>query len=120
MIPADVGTTHRSCQHPHELNVSISRAAGLTRATYIGTEAASALTMHLTKIATYGMNDLLTNQVLLYGVALTPATLLGAWLGKKIVSHITDRSSSCSSRSASPARAQSSSLVCREDALPPD
>jgi hypothetical protein len=47
--------------------------------------------MHLTKIATYGMSDLLTNQVLLYDVALTPATLLGAWLGKKIVSHITDR-----------------------------
>ena len=66
-------------------------AYGLTRAAYIGTEAASALTMHLTKIATYGAGDLLTRQVLLYGVALTPATLLGAWTGKKIVGRISDR-----------------------------
>jgi uncharacterized protein len=66
-------------------------AAGLTRAAYIGTEAASALTMHLTKIATYGTGDLLTNQVLLYGAVLTPPTLLGAWAGKKIVGRISDR-----------------------------
>jgi uncharacterized membrane protein YfcA len=66
-------------------------AYGLTRAAYIGTEAASALTMHLTKIATYGAGDLLTRQVLLYGVALTPATLLGAWTGKQIVGRISDR-----------------------------
>jgi len=63
-------------------------AAGLTRAAYIGTEAASALTMHLTKVATYGAGELLTGQVLLYGAALTPATLLGAWVGKKIVGRI--------------------------------
>jgi uncharacterized membrane protein YfcA len=66
-------------------------AYGLTRAAYIGTEAASALAMHLTKIATYGAGALLTRQVLLYGIALTPATLLGAWAGKKIVGHISDR-----------------------------
>lgn len=66
-------------------------AAGLTRAAYIGTEAASGLTMHVTKIATYGAGDLLTTRVLLYGVALTPATLLGAWTGKKIVGRISDR-----------------------------
>lgn len=66
-------------------------AYGLTRAAYIGTEAVSALTMHLTKIATYGAGDLLTRQVLLYGVALTPATLLGAWTGKQVVGRISDR-----------------------------
>ncbi|MDT7784334.1 MAG: uncharacterized protein QOF58_2753 [Pseudonocardiales bacterium] len=66
-------------------------ALGLTRAAYIGTEAASALAMHVTKIATYGAGDLLTGQVLLFGVALTPATLLGAWAGKKIVGRISDR-----------------------------
>lgn len=66
-------------------------AYGLTRATYIGTEAAGALTMHLTKIATYGAGDLLTRQVLTYGIALTPATLLGAWTGKKLIGHISDR-----------------------------
>ncbi|MFD7160532.1 hypothetical protein ACFV9C_38515 [Kribbella sp. NPDC059898] len=43
------------------------------------------------KIATYGVGGLLTTRVLLYGVVLTPATLLGAWTGKKIVGHISDR-----------------------------
>jgi uncharacterized protein len=47
--------------------------------------------MHLSKIAAYGAGDLLTTPVLLYGAALTPATLLGAWIGKKIVGHISDR-----------------------------
>lgn len=66
-------------------------AVGLTRAAYVGTEAASALVMHLTKIATYGAGDLLTGQVLRYGVALTPATLLGAWAGRRIVGRISER-----------------------------
>jgi len=66
-------------------------ACGLTRAAYIGTEAASALTMHLSKIAAYGAGDLLTRTVLIYGAALTPATLAGAWVGKKLMTRITDR-----------------------------
>jgi len=66
-------------------------AVGLTRAAYVGTEAASALTMHLTKIAVYGTGDLLTRVVLVYGAALTPATLLGAWAGRRIVARISDR-----------------------------
>jgi uncharacterized membrane protein YfcA len=66
-------------------------AYGLTRAAYVGTEAASAVTMHLSKIAAYGAGDLLTPRVLLYGAALTPATLAGAWVGKKIVGRISDR-----------------------------
>jgi uncharacterized protein len=66
-------------------------AYGLTRAAYIGTEAAGAVTMHLSKIAAYGAGDLLTRQVLLYGVALTPATLAGTWAGKRIVGRISDR-----------------------------
>jgi uncharacterized protein len=47
--------------------------------------------MHLTKTATYGANDLLTDRVLLHGAALTPATLTGAWVGKKVVERINDR-----------------------------
>jgi uncharacterized membrane protein YfcA len=66
-------------------------AYGLTRAAYIGTEAASALVMHVAKLAAYGVGDLLTGTVLLYGLVLTPATLLGAWVGKKIVGHVSDR-----------------------------
>lgn len=66
-------------------------AVGLTRAAYVGTEAAGALVMHSTKIIVYGAGDLITREVLLYGVVLTPATLLGAWAGKKIVGRISDR-----------------------------
>jgi uncharacterized protein len=66
-------------------------AAGLTRAAYIGTEAASALTMHLTKIASYGAGQLLTPPVLLYGIVLTPAVILGSWVGRHIVDRISDR-----------------------------
>ncbi|WP_436535727.1 sulfite exporter TauE/SafE family protein [Actinoplanes sp. HUAS TT8] len=65
-------------------------AYGLTRAAYIGTEAAAALTMHFTKIAVYGAGDLLTPRVLFYGAALTPATLAGAWAGKRIVGRVSD------------------------------
>lgn len=65
-------------------------AYGLTRAAYIGTEAASALAMHLSKLAAYGAGDLLTTKVAIYGVALTPATLAGAWTGKKIIGRISD------------------------------
>jgi uncharacterized protein len=66
-------------------------AYGLARAAYIGTEAGSALVMHLAKLGGYGFGDLLTAQVLLYGAALTPATLAGAWVGKRIVGSISDR-----------------------------
>ncbi|MFC0860878.1 sulfite exporter TauE/SafE family protein [Sphaerimonospora cavernae] len=66
-------------------------AYGLTRAAYIGTEAASTLTMHLSKIAAYGAGDLLTVRVLLYGIVLTPSALAGGWVGKKIVGRISDR-----------------------------
>lgn len=66
-------------------------AYGLTRAAYIGTEAASAVTMHVAKLAAYGTGGLITGVVLLYGVVLTPATIAGAWVGKKVVHRISDR-----------------------------
>lgn len=66
-------------------------AKGFTRATFIGTEAACALLMHGAKIGAYGATNLLTGQVLLLGAAMTPATLAGAWVGKRIVARISDR-----------------------------
>ena len=66
-------------------------AYGLVRDAYIGTEAACALTMHLTKLIAYGAGSLLNPQVLLLGIALTPATLAGAWAGKRTVNRISDR-----------------------------
>jgi uncharacterized membrane protein YfcA len=66
-------------------------AYGLTRAAYIGTEAASALIMHVTKTVAYAGNGMLTSRIVLYGAALTPATLAGAWVGKAIVGRLNDR-----------------------------
>jgi uncharacterized membrane protein YfcA len=66
-------------------------AYGLTRAAYIGTEAVSALTLHLSKLAAYGAGDLLTARVLVLGAALTPATIAGSWTGRRVVGRISDR-----------------------------
>jgi uncharacterized membrane protein YfcA len=66
-------------------------ACGLTRAAYIGTEAAGALTMHLSKLVGYGAGNLLSSTVLAYGAALTPATLAGAWVGRRIVGRTSER-----------------------------
>ncbi|MEV0807652.1 TSUP family transporter [Micromonospora sp. NPDC050200] len=66
-------------------------AYGLVRNAYIGTEAACALAMHLTKLIAYGASSLLNLKVLLLGAALTPATLAGAWAGTRTVHRISDR-----------------------------
>jgi uncharacterized membrane protein YfcA len=66
-------------------------AYGLVRGAYNGTEASSALTMHVTKIAAYGFSDLVTTSVLAYGLALTPATVAGAWVGKQVVGRMSER-----------------------------
>ena len=66
-------------------------AYGLVRDAYIGTEAACALVMHLTKLVAYGAGSLLGPRVLVLGLALTPATLAGAWVGKRTVDRISDR-----------------------------
>ncbi|PRY32357.1 hypothetical protein CLV70_102568 [Pseudosporangium ferrugineum] len=66
-------------------------AYGLTRAAYIGTEATAALSLHLAKLAAYGAGNLLSHRILLYGAALTPATVAGAWTGRRIVGRLHDR-----------------------------
>jgi uncharacterized membrane protein YfcA len=66
-------------------------ARDLRRSAYIGTEAACALALHLTKTAAYGPADLIDARVLALGVALTPATLAGAWTGRKITGRSSDR-----------------------------
>ncbi|HZM80414.1 MAG TPA: sulfite exporter TauE/SafE family protein [Candidatus Limnocylindrales bacterium] len=66
-------------------------AYGLTRGAYIGTEAACALVLHVTKTAAYGGVSLLSPVIVLYGVLLTPATVAGAWVGKKVVDRLDDK-----------------------------
>jgi uncharacterized membrane protein YfcA len=66
-------------------------AKGLRRDAYIGTEACCALLLHLTKTVAYGATSLLDVRVLILGLILTPATLAGAWTGKRIVGRMSDR-----------------------------
>lgn len=64
---------------------------GLVRNAYIGTEAASAVVMHAAKLLAYGVGALLSTRVLLLGVLLAPATMVGAWAGRHVVHRISDR-----------------------------
>lgn len=63
-------------------------ARGLTRGAYIGTEAASAVVMHLTKLVIFGAAAILTWRTGLFGLALAPAAAVGAWTGKKILDRL--------------------------------
>lgn len=63
-------------------------ARGLLRGAYIGTEAASAVVMHLTKLIVFGAAAVLTASSALIGLALAPASTAGAWVGKKIVDRL--------------------------------
>jgi len=60
-------------------------ARGLVRGAYIGTEAAAALVMHVTKLIVFGAVALLTVTTIAYGLALTPASITGSYVGKRIV-----------------------------------
>ena len=73
------------------LTAPLFLAYGLVRDAYIGTEAGCALTMHLTKLVAYGAGNLLNRHALLLGAVLTPATVAGAWIGKRTVNRISDR-----------------------------
>ncbi|MEU8644376.1 sulfite exporter TauE/SafE family protein [Streptomyces sp. NPDC048674] len=63
-------------------------ARGLLRGAYIGTEAASAVVMHLTKLVVFGAAAVLTATNAGIGLALAPASTAGAWAGKKIVDRL--------------------------------
>ncbi|MFJ8782276.1 TSUP family transporter [Streptomyces sp. NPDC102476] len=63
-------------------------ARGLLRGAYIGTEAASAVVMHLTKLVVFGAAAVLTASSAAVGLALAPASAAGAWAGKRIVDRL--------------------------------
>ncbi len=66
-------------------------AYGLIRRAYIGTEAASATVMHLTKLAVYGGASVLTLGSVGIGLALAPSTAAGAWVGSKLLDRLPGR-----------------------------
>lgn len=63
-------------------------ARGLTRGAYIGTEAASAVVMHVTKLIVFGAAAVLTWRTGLIGLALAPAAAAGAWAGKRVLDRL--------------------------------
>jgi uncharacterized membrane protein YfcA len=63
-------------------------AYGLTRRAYIGTEAASATVMHVTKLVVYGGASVLTLGSVGIGLALAPSTAAGTWVGSKLLDRL--------------------------------
>ncbi|MEV6412611.1 sulfite exporter TauE/SafE family protein [Kribbella sp. NPDC051718] len=63
-------------------------ARGMVRGAYIGTEAASAVVMHLTKLVVFGAAAVLTWHTGLIGLALAPAAAGGAWVGKRVLDRL--------------------------------
>ncbi len=63
-------------------------ARGLVRGAYIGTEAASALVMHVTKLVVFGAAAVLSVTTLGYGLALTPASIAGSYVGKRTIERL--------------------------------
>ena len=66
-------------------------AYGLVKGAYIGTEALSTVVMHVTKLAAYGGASVLVTGAVVFGLALAPAMILGAWLGKRLLDRIPER-----------------------------
>jgi uncharacterized membrane protein YfcA len=63
-------------------------AYGLTKRAYIGTEAASATVMHITKLIVYGGASVLTLGTAGIGLALAPAVAAGTWVGTRVVDRL--------------------------------
>ncbi|MBL9001496.1 MAG: sulfite exporter TauE/SafE family protein [Phycisphaerae bacterium] len=66
-------------------------ATGLVKGAYIGTEALAALGVHTAKLAAYGGlggAGILSPRVLWLGLALSPLMIGGAYLGKRLVDHL--------------------------------
>ena len=66
-------------------------AFGLTKGAYIGTEALTAVIMHLTKTATYGGLNLLSVKNLGVGLMLGAVLVVGSYFGKRLVDKVSER-----------------------------
>lgn len=66
-------------------------AFGLTKRAYIGTEAASATVIHITKLIVYGGASLLAPASVAIGLALAPATATGTWVGTRLLDRMSPR-----------------------------
>jgi len=64
---------------------------GLVRGAYIGTEAATAVTMHLVKTVVYGAANVMAIRTVGLGLLLGLVLLVGAYIGKRIVDRTPER-----------------------------
>ncbi len=66
-------------------------AYGLVRGAYIGTEAMTAVTMHVTKLAVYGSYSLIGVRTLLIGLAIGIVMMLGTYIGSRLLNRVPER-----------------------------
>ncbi|MFN7020704.1 MAG: sulfite exporter TauE/SafE family protein [Phycisphaerales bacterium] len=66
-------------------------AAGLVKGAYVGTEALAALGVHAAKLAAFGGAGTLSPRTLWLGLALAPIMIGGAFLGKRVVDRLSQR-----------------------------
>jgi hypothetical protein len=66
-------------------------AAGLVKSSYIGTEAAATVVMHVAKLVAYGSAALLTASTVGIGLVMAPVMIAGSVIGKRIVDRLPER-----------------------------
>jgi uncharacterized protein len=66
-------------------------AFGLVKGTYIGTEALTAVLMHITKMVAYGGTSILTVKDTAIGLQIGAVLIWGSFLGKRIVDRVSER-----------------------------
>jgi uncharacterized protein len=66
-------------------------AYGLRKGAYIGTAALVAIGIQLVKVVVFGRTDVLTTEVIAFGLYLIPISVVGTVLGKRFVSRFSDR-----------------------------
>ncbi len=66
-------------------------AYGLIKGAYIGTEAMTAVVMHITKLGVYGSYALIGIHTLLIGLGIGAVMILGTFLGRKLLDRVPEK-----------------------------
>lgn len=66
-------------------------AFGLVKGAYIGTEAVTAMVMHVTKLGVYGGTAVLTGRQVATGLMIGVVLVAGSYLGKRLVDRVSER-----------------------------
>jgi hypothetical protein len=64
---------------------------GLIKGAYIGTEAMTAVFMHITKLGVYGSYALIAVRTLLTGAAIGAVMIIGTYIGKRLLNRVPER-----------------------------